>query len=282
MYQWKKDIVSWKILGTLYISIPFTWLFEKAKNLAISHKGKVIIGGPGAVLLEEKVDWARVGRDTCFDVLSFHNPLATFTTRGCIHKCLFCAVPELEGSFRELKEWKKAPIVCDNNILASSRTHFERVVESLMDLPYVDFNQGLDARLFTEWHASQLKRLKKVKIRFAFDFPDMERKLDGVLWILNAAGFNTDTLGIYVLIGFEDIPEEARYKLERVRSWGIWPNPMRYQPLDCLRKNDYVAPGWTEGELKKMMRYYSRLAWLDGIRYEDYYYKEKRKGLGLI
>lgn len=45
---------------------------------------------------------------------------------------------------------------------------------------------------------------------------------------------------------------------------------MRYQPLDALQRDSYVAPGWTARGLKRMTRYYSRLRWLEHIPYDDY------------
>ena len=78
--------------------------------------------------------------------------------------------------------------------------------------------------------------------------------------------------GVYVLVGFNDTLDEALYKLETVRSWGIRPNPMRFQPLDTLEKNSYVASGWTDFDLKRVMRYYSRLRWLEHIPFSDYEY----------
>jgi hypothetical protein len=48
---------------------------------------------------------------------------------------------------------------------------------------------------------------------------------------------------------------------------------MRYQPLDSTEKNSYVAPGWTEKELRKMTKYYSRLGWLGNVcTYDEYDY----------
>ena len=76
-----------------------------------------------------------------------------------------------------------------------------------------------------------------------------------------------------MLIGFRDTPENARYRLEKVRSWGIRPNPMWYQPLNARKKNEYVAPGWAELELARMMDYYSRLRWYEHIPYEDFEYR---------
>jgi len=68
----------------------------------------------------------------------------------------------------------------------------------------------------------------------------------------------------------EDYPQPVRTRLELVRSWGVMPNPMRYQPLDTLEKNSYVDPNWTERELLGTMRYYSKLNWLGGFPFEEY------------
>jgi len=82
----------------------------------------------------------------------------------------------------------------------------------------------------------------------------------------------TKDIGVYVLIGYNDTPEDALYRLELVRSWDIRPNPMRFQPLDALEKNGYVyeAGGWTERELRNMVNYYSRLRWYEHIDYKDF------------
>lgn len=266
--MWQKSIISWKVGHTLYLSVPFTWLLDKARFLAIGHKGPVLVGGPAIKLLA--CDWAETS-DVCdYDVLSFYNPLATFTTRGCLRSCSFCAVPKIEGEFRELNSWKPNPIICDNNILAASKKHFKKVIDRVRIFPYVDFNQGLDARLFTPWHADQLARLRAVKIRFAFDHVNMESGVGDAIQLCRK--FHLKDLGVYILIGFQDNPEDAHYRLETVRSWGIRPNPMRYQPLDALQKNDYVAPGWTEKELRKTMKYYARLRWYEHIPYGDFDY----------
>ena len=83
MNNWKKGIAKWVIGKTLYLSVPFPWLMEEAYSLADQWKGKVKIGGPGIMKLTY-----------CEEVepVLFHNPLATFTTRGCPNKCTFCAV----------------------------------------------------------------------------------------------------------------------------------------------------------------------------------------------
>lgn len=269
MTPWSKDIVSWTCGGTLYLSVVFTWDMPRAGALARQHKGKVVAGGPAVKLLG--APWADETPAVCdYDVLSMHNPLATFTTRGCPNRCPFCAVPGIEGDFRELPTWKPAPIICDNNLLAASRRHIERVVDSLRPFPECDFNQGLEARRFLPWHAELFGSLRKPKIRFALDHSSEARTVARAIETARDVGLMD--FGVYVLVGFQDTPDDALHRLELVRSWGIRPTPMRYQPLDATAKNAYVAPGWTEHELRRVCRYYSRLRWLEHIPFAEYVY----------
>ena len=272
MNQWRKDIATWRCGSRHYFSVVFTWDLGRAEVMAkaarAKHKSAVIVAGGPAVKLVG-APWADETPDeTPFDVLAMHNPCATFTTRGCPNRCAFCAVPKIEGDFRELATWKPGPIICDNNVLACTRGHFERVIESVIPFGYVEFNQGIDARLFTRWHADQIARVKHAKVRFAFDHVNHETTTHDAIETARAAGLRD--FGVYVLIGFRDTPEDAKYRLEKVREWGVWPNPSRYQPLDATTKDSYVAPGWNERLLRDMMRYYYRLRYLDGVPFEDY------------
>jgi len=268
MYNWKKEIVSWKIGNTLYISLVFSWQIQEARILAKRHKGKVIIGGPAAILNQDKIDFAEFQETTEFDVLSMHNPLATFTTRGCVRKCKFCAVPIIDGEFRELENWKVNPVICDNNFLAASKKHIEKVIDKIKHFLKVDFNQGLDTRLINDWHFDQFCKLKDIKLRFAFDHINYEKYVIDAIMKAQKLGFRD--IGIYVLIGFNDTPADALYRLEKMREYGVLPNVMRFQPLTAENKNSFVADGWTEIELKRMTRYYSKLNWLGHILFSDY------------
>jgi hypothetical protein len=238
--------------------------------MIIQSKKKFVVGGPGAVLSREKFDGIAKVKDSGspFEPIIHHNPLATFTTRGCPNKCSFCAVPVLEGDFLEIENFTPRPIICDNNFLFSSPSHFSRVIESLKIFPFVDFNQGLDASLFTPTRAKMISQLKNVKIRFAFDHTREERVVVSAIERAENVGFKN--LGCYVLIGFNDNPDDALYRLELLRSLGVSPNPMRYQPLNTEKKNSHVGENWTGPQLRRFMKYWSRLTWYGHIPFEDF------------
>lgn len=266
---WIKNIAQWQIGKSLYLSVPFTWLLAKALKLAQAHRGPVFAGGPAVSLLPDYLAGAAsIGEPCPVSPMVFHNPLASYTSKGCPNRCGFCAIPRIEGDFQELTDWRPAPIICDNNLLAASKRHFDRVIDRLKPLPFVDFNQGLEARRLKPHHVRRLAELQKVKIRFAFDSLNAEKDVFEAITLCRKHGFKD--FGVYVLIGFKDTPADAHYRLEKVREWGIRTSPMRFQPLDALSKNSFVGPGWSERLLKDTMRYYSRLIWLGHISFHEY------------
>ncbi len=270
---WSKGWVEWAGATTINISVPFTWLLPQLASRCLWWQGlgyRVRIGGPAVTLRPDFVpsELAEVGGEV--DALMHHNPQATFTSRGCIRSCAFCAVPRIEGDLRELADWTPKPIVCDNNLLAFSREHFDRVINGLKPLKGIDFNQGLDARLLTDYHAERLAELRMSVVRLAWDSVSDESHVMDAVGRLRTAGFFPRKIGVYVLIGFSDTPDDALYRLETLKRLGIRPNVMRYQPLTALRKNDYVAPGWTERELRRYSRYWNRLRWFEHIPFGEY------------
>ena len=57
-----------------------------------------------------------------------HNSI-TIIRRGCIRKCPWCHVPAREGRIRELEHITPGHIVQDNNLLACSKSHINKVFE---------------------------------------------------------------------------------------------------------------------------------------------------------
>jgi len=271
--MWKSGLVEWIEDETAYISVVFSWQKQEAYQKCVWYKSlgyKVMVGGP-AVSYDPTFfdDVAEVG-DFYRDAIKLHNPQATFTSRGCIRNCSFCIVPSIEGNLYELENWPIRPIICDNNLLATSFNHFDSVIDKLKPLKGIDFNQGLDARLLTIHHADRLRELDTKCIRLAWDHSRLEKQFMKAFEILTASGFSTWHIRVYVLIGYNDDPEDARYRLETIKGLKAWPNPMRYQPIDSLQKNSYVNGKWTDQELKNYMRYWSRQNWLWKVPFEEY------------
>ena len=270
---WSKNIVTWFENKTAFISVPFTWELPKAYSQCVWYRQQgynVRAGGPAVSLIPDYLaDVANTNGDV--NALPHHNPNATFTTRGCIRHCSFCAVPIIEGDFRELSSWEPKPIVCDNNLLASSQRHFDKVIDSLKQFSGVDFNQGLDARLLNSHHIERLQELVKPHIRFAWDDVNKEASVFDAIHKMIDAGFAKSRITVYILIGNSDTPEDALYRLVTIRDvLKVTTFPMRFQPLYILKYNSYVTPGWTDKELKRMVRYFSRQRFLRQISYSDY------------
>lgn len=272
MSGWSGGYIEWKAGNVVNISAVFSWQIQDAFKRTVHHrqKGRIVrVGGPAITMNPQPfVGLADLGQDE--EVLIRHNPEATITSRGCIRKCGFCIVPEIEGDLVELTQWKPNPIVCDNNLLACSRGHYNRVIDSLKGFTGIDFNQGLDARLLQHHHAERLTELDLRKIRLAWDHVDDESTIFRAINLLRKLGIPKKKLAVYVLIGYDDTPDDALYRLQTLHFAGVQPNPMRYQPPLTEKRDSYVEFGWTDRELHRFMRYWHNLRWFGGIPFEEF------------
>jgi len=270
--SWSKRYLEWHKGKDAYLSVVFTWDLPQAYQRAVWLRTmgyEVHAGGPAVDLMPDYLSGvARVG-GSLNGALDRHNPAATFTSRGCIRRCPFCAVWRVEGKLRELDDWPVRPIICDNNLLACSKKHFDQVIDRLKPVPGVDFNQGLDARLLSQHHADRLAELDCM-VRLAFDHVNNEPDLMRAYERLRRAKIPKKRIRVYVLIGYNDTPKDALYRLQILAKLGIDPNPMRYNPLDTLSRDSYVGPNWTDRELTRYMRYWSNLRWFRAVPFADF------------
>jgi len=262
--NWPKGPTYWIQNRTLSVSIPFTWnlkeVFQRVNQLDFWWDN-VLVGGPAVELQPDyfsELPHVQVGHSS-LGVLQRVNPMATRTTLGCPNRCSFCAVPKIEGIFLELNKWPDKPIICDNNLLAASEQHLDRVFDRLERHTGVDFNQGLDFRRLTDHAIERLRRLKAPRVRLACD-----SKKDLVPWVegyekLRSGGIPKYWIHTYALIGWISDPAEAWTRCEVIdKRCKVY--PMWFHALDCEEHNTVTekqkALGWSQDARIAIMRHY--------------------------
>ena len=228
---------------------------------------------------------------------SADNAYFAYATRGCGMNCEFCAVKTLEPNYVEyisitdqvnkIKDKygeKKDLLLMDNNVLKSRE--LSKITREIIDLGfskgatyinpktkkrnnrYVDFNQGLDAFLFTNEKVELLKKVAIRPARIAFDHIEDEGKYIEALNLAVNADINH--LSNYLLYNGDDFkgkgqrykadtPEDLYRRLEinvqyqnkinRIRKKQkrerihIFSFPMRYIPLNDKQRG-YIGANW--------------------------------------
>ena len=202
------------------ISVTFTWDIKEGKRLQRAwsqYYSNVRLGGPA---FNDPGEGFEPGR--------FIKQGVVITSRGCPRKCAFCFVPRREGNIREI-EIKDGWIVQDNNLLACSRDHQKKVFEMLQrQCKAIDFNGGLDPRLFGIWHIKEFEKLKIRHLWFSCDLPDSIFPLKRVAML--TADFKQWQKRCYVLIGWNsETISQAEKRLEKVFEMGFLPFAQLYQ-----------------------------------------------------
>ncbi|MDR2130000.1 MAG: hypothetical protein LBP56_02320 [Odoribacteraceae bacterium] len=293
---------------------------------------------------------------------TINNAFYGYTTRGCIRKCAFCAVPKLEPIYnpyiplqerislvKETYGDQKDLLLMDNNILASKYIEtiineivacgfgkkdkftqpdllelsienlqkgindrayirkaqslimrfYERLkgeesyqvykiifdkyhinkpltakkenllaaYEDIKDIykkhfrpmprqRYVDFNQGVDARLFTEEKVHLLSRINVRPLRIAFDDMKTQPQYEKAIRMSAAAGMRD--FSNYLLYNFRDKPIDLYNRLKinidlcEELDISIYSFPMKYHPIikqagdmiDYSHNRDYIGEHW--------------------------------------
>jgi len=263
----------------VYITSLFTYAWEPVHEVIQFYTSKytrarVIVGGIYASLCSKHLE------RTFGDRIEIHKGLIReveellpdyslipewkasilFSSRGCIRKCPFCSVPELEPKFEAKKSIKhliypghRRVIIWDNNTLASAfwKNIFAELEETGLE---VDFNQGLDARLLTEEVAMSLRRLKLPLIRLAYDSKGIREPLRKAITLLKDIGVDGRDIVVYCLFNHLDSPEDFLERIQDLLSWGVVSYPMRYQALEPGPKDGYISPNWTKEQLEMVAR----------------------------
>ncbi len=306
-----KDIQQ-QLWDRIYITTLFSFYWNatiktiKYYEFSVKDPQNLFIGGPMATLMAEEIEKEtgfrpikgllnekgklRIANDSkidnivpdysILDEISYKYPASnayfTYTTRGCIRKCAFCAVPRIEPFYinyvplkkqiQQINEKygeKKDLLLLDNNVLASSQ--FDRIIDEIKDVGFykgaklnnslrvVDFNQGIDLRLLTKQKISRLAELPIKPLRIAFDHISL--KNDYIKRIEWAAEFGLTRLSNYILYNFRDTPEDFYERLrinidlnERLGTQ-IFSFPMKYIPINN-KDRKFVGQNWNQRYLR--------------------------------
>jgi hypothetical protein len=256
------------------ISAIFSWDLPRLRSVAdnaLFFGCKVLIGGPAVANNIKSLSKYNIGYDHGAEYVEGDFSM-TWTSRGCIRNCSWCIVPKIEGrTMIERDNLHYAPLVLDNNFLACSDKHIEKVL-TLWSGKKVDFNQGLDARLYTPQFREQIEyyNIRPTVWRFAYDTGGVGRYVQKAIKDLTKSGVRHERIRIYLLFNHMEPPNEARERAEEIISWGASPFPMAYRPLDWEKEDYYTSPHWSREQIIDFRRFFSRAQLWRSMEFDNY------------
>lgn len=220
----------------IHISVTFTWDTKRAWELAWQWEyiAPVKIGGI-AINGEPKNE---------FKAGMYLKKGITITSRGCPNRCPWCFVRQ---NLIELDDFPEGNVIQDNNLLACSKLHLDKVFQMLSHQKRIDFSGGLDSRLITDEVINQLRGLSIYQLWLSYD--DLSRKKH----LIKATEklkkyFNRNQLRCYVLIGFNgDSYFDAIERLMTTWEIGLLPFAMLYRN----EEGDYPQPNLEWNRLQR-------------------------------
>jgi hypothetical protein len=184
-----------------------------------------------------------------YSLYDIKNEAYGYLTRGCPRGCDFCDVKNIEG----LKSYKVADLnqfwrgqkdikLLDPNLLAC-KDHLDLLQQLADSKAWVDFTQGLDARLLTPDNVDILAKIRTKMIHFAWD-KITDDTIPYMLWhFKRRTNIEFRRLRVYVLTNYDTTMDENLYRVYRLKELGYDPYIMVY--------NKQHAPK----EIKKLQRW---------------------------
>lgn len=244
------DTVEWYNIfehySCVYMSKVFS--FTPDEHLLIGNADKVVRGGTGYAIHGAGGEQYTKDEDITlpyeiehimpdYSLYGITDTAYGFLTRGCPRGCDFCIVGKKEGlcsvKVADLSEFwsgQKNIVLNDPNILACR--DWRDLLAQLADSgAYVDFNQGLDARLLTEAKCEAINRIKIKEIHFAWDrYEDSllvlpKLKMFSEICENKVNGHNTI---VYVLVNHTSTLEQDLERIYTLRDLGYWAYVMVY------------------------------------------------------
>lgn len=243
--------------------------FTPDVSLAFCNAKEVRLGGTGYGLNEE-LPYVIEHAVPDYDLYGLPKNVAYgFLTRGCPNKCKWCVVPHKEGDIHPhatideiAVDGRNRLILMDNNILASPFGIEQLRRLSTMKI-WVDFNQGLDARLVTSEIADILAKIRWMNyIRFGCDTPKQVEECAKVCKMLRDRGCKKQILFYTMLYG--DINE----CYDRLMFWSRMGNMynVQAQPYIDIQNPKRDPPQWQ----KDMARWANRKELFHSCDFKDF------------
>ena len=255
----------------IFVTSLFTWKWRAVWDAIRFYQSRfpdveIVLGGIYASLMPDhaKKSGAKIHTGLyqdaeyllpAYDLVPDWDGSEVFSSRDCIRACDFCPVRIIEGKIRQhvnsIKPfiWPSHTkvILFDNNAIASP--NWDVTWQELKDIgKKVNIREGIDARLVTEDIAIQLSQLNLEKVQTAYDsIKDRDKVLEGIKILKKH--IPKKAFVAFVLYNWKDTPEDFFQRLKELQSIGVISFPMRYQPLNELKKNAYVSPNWTKEDL---------------------------------
>ena len=133
----------------------------------------------------------------------------------------------------------------------TAKKYYDKFFKFGKRVRYIDFNQGIDARLVTDEKMAKLSEINIRPLRIAFDH--YEQKEIYTQAVRTAAKYGIKDLSNYLLYNFKDKPEELYYRMrinvELCEKLGItiYSFPMKYHPIDdpeFYNNRNYIGKHW--------------------------------------
>lgn len=250
----KGDSVEWYVDGmcydVLYMSKVFTFSRDYDFGMYEPKAKKIIRGGTGynsKVVLPDEIEHIYPDYSIYFDkITEIKNTAYGFLTRGCPRGCDFCIVQEKEGAtshkvanLSEFWRGQKNIVLLDPNFFACKDWR-ELSVQLIKSGAWVDFSQGLDARIMTQEKISALKSMKIKRVHFAWDrYRDKDKILSKFLIIKKTTGWGYQKLNVFVLCNFDTTIEQDLERVYTLRDMGFNPYVMLYEKEKLPRGSVY-------------------------------------------
>jgi len=234
--------------------------------------------------------------------IALNNLKAGINDNGYIRKTVFL-INEFINRLKGKQKQEIYNLIFDNHLNnpeTATKETILKVVPSILPIyekyrnkvpkqRYVDFNQGLDARLLTEDKARLLNEIPIRPLRIAFDSMKQEKAYLNA--IQNAIKYGIKYFSNYLLYNFNDKPVELYQRLkinvelcEKFKI-DIYSFPMKYHPIfgEYQLNRDFIGPHWnrkfiravqvilnaTKGKIGKGKSFFYKAFGAD----EDEYYK---------